>query len=459
MCGIFGISGHKEAARLAYLGLYALQHRGEESAGIVTHNGKKMFYHKGMGLVGDVFSEQAIRSLKGNVACGHVRYSTTGSSNIKNIQPFFVGHKHGNFVIAHNGNLTNSFQLKDEMERDGSIFQTTMDSEIIIHLLARSKSDAIEKRVTDALKQLEGSFSLLLMVDDLLIAARDPMGWRPLCLGKLDGSYVVASETCAFDLINASYIRDIEPGEVIFIKNDRLTSIKPFQNRRKAFCIFEYIYFSRPDSNIFGHNVYLARRKLGKELASENKIKDADFVMPIPDSGSYAALGYASRAKTAYNYGMIRNHYVGRTFIQPSQFIRDFRVKVKLNPIKDVLRNKNIIIIEDSIVRGTTSKNRVNTLREAGAKKIHMCVSCPPIKYPCFYGIDFPTRRELIAANHSIPWIRDFIGLDSLRYLSLKGMLRAMPIAPDKFCTACFTGNYPAKVPEKLSKKILEKDR
>ncbi|MDD5438837.1 MAG: amidophosphoribosyltransferase [Candidatus Omnitrophica bacterium] len=458
MCGIFGISGHKEAARITYLGLYALQHRGEESAGIVSYNGTKLVYHKGMGVVRDIFDERSIRSLRGNVAIGHVRYSTTGSSNVKNIQPFFVSHRSGNLVIAHNGNLTNMSSLRDEMEKNGSIFQTTMDSEIIVHLLAKSRADTVEKRVCEALAPLEGAYSIVLMVDDILIGARDPRGWRPLCIGKIDGAYVLASETCALDLINAAYIRDVEPGEIVLIRNGQITSLKPFPQQTCAYCIFEYIYFSRPDSNIFGKNVYLTRKRLGKELAQECPAA-CDFVMPIPDSGSYAAVGFAEQAKKPCEIGLIRNHYVGRTFIQPTQFIRDFRVKVKLNPIRDVLKGKRIAIIEDSIVRGTTSRSRVKTLRDAGAKEIHMRVSCPPIKYPCFYGIDFPTRKELIASGHTIPWIRDFIGVDTLEYLSLEGMLKAMPLAEDRFCTACFTGRYPTKIPVKLRKNMLEKGK
>jgi len=456
MCGIFGITGHKEAARITYLGLYALQHRGEESAGIVSYNGKKLMYHKGMGLVGDVFQEKDIGSLKGSIACGHVRYSTTGSSHARNIQPFYVSHRKGSIVIAHNGNLTNSMGLRDIMEKDGSIFQTSMDSEIIVHLLARSKETDTLKRVQQALSELKGAYSLVLMIDGMMVGARDPVGWRPLCIGKLDGAYILSSETCALDLIGAEFIRDVEPGEIVLIDGKELVSIRPFKRKRCAYCIFEYIYFARPDSNINGKNVYLSRKRLGKELARECPAK-SDIVMPIPDSGSYAALGFAEESGAPYEFGMIRNHYVGRTFIQPSQFIRDFRVRVKLNPIRDVLKDKEITVIEDSIVRGTTSRSRVKTLRQSGAKKVHMRVSCPPLKYPCFYGIDFPTKKELIASNRSISSIKDFIGLDSLEYLSVKGMLRSMLLPPKKFCTACFTGEYPEEVPKRISKKMLEK--
>jgi len=460
MCGIFGISNHKEAARLTYLGLYALQHRGEESAGIVVHHGKKVEIHKGMGLVGDVFTERDIKSLRGDLAVGHVRYSTTGSSSTKNIQPYFVSHKKDKIAIAHNGNLTNTFELRNEMEQDGSIFQTTMDSEIIAHLLARSGKSDIEENIAHALSQLEGAYSLVLMLGEVLIGARDIYGWRPLCLGRLDGAYVLASETCALDLIQAQYIRDIEPGEIVFIDKGNLKSINISPETlspkaRLASCIFEYIYFARPDSNIFGHNVYKTRKSLGRQLARECPA-DCDIVMPIPDSGNYAALGFSKESGIPFEVGMIRNHYVGRTFIQPSQFIRDFRVKVKLNPIRDVLKGERVVIVEDSIVRGTTSKIRVKTIRESGAKEVHMRVSCPPLRFPCFYGIDFPTKKELIASRHSIDWVRDFIGADSLEYLSLEGMLKAMPLPKNHFCTACFNGDYPTKLPKKLGKGILE---
>jgi amidophosphoribosyltransferase len=457
MCGIFGIYGHKDAARLTYLGLYALQHRGEESAGIVVYNGEKVKSHNGMGLVGDVFNEKIIKSLHGNTAVGHVRYSTTGSSISKNIQPFLVAHRKGHIAIAHNGNLVNTLQLRRGMEEKGSVFQTTMDSELIVHLIAKSEAKDKEHVVIDALSQLEGAYSIVLMLNDTLIGARDPYGFRPLCIGKIDGAYILVSETCALDLIQAEYVRDVEPGEIVFIDSKGISSINPLPQKKHAFCIFEYIYFSRPDSNIFSKNVYLTRKQLGKQLAREYPAV-CDLVMPIPDSGNYAALGFAEETRIPYEIGMIRNHYIGRTFIQPSQFIRDFRVKVKLNPIKDALKDKSIVLVEDSIVRGTTSKARVKTLREAGAKEIHMRISCPPIRFPCFYGIDFPTKRELIASNRTVESIKDFIGLDSLKYLSLEGMLKSMLLPKDEFCTACFTGNYPTDLPRKISKKMLEKN-
>jgi len=455
MCGIFGIYPHKDAAHLAYLGLYALQHRGEEASGIITRNGKKVRLHKAVGLVSDVFDEKIIRSLRGELAVGHVRYSTTGSSNIKNTQPFYVKSKIGDIAVAHNGNLTNTLDLCRELENNGALFQTSMDSEIIAHLLAHSKNKGFKDVVTESLSKLRGAYSFVLMLDGVLIGARDPFGFRPLCLGKFDGAHILASETCALDLIGAQYIRDIEPGEVLFIYKDRIESIRPPQKTPCAFCIFEYIYFARPDSNIFGYNVYMVRNKLGECLSREFPVK-ADIVMPIPDSGNYAALGFSKASGIPYEAAMIRNHYIGRTFIQPSQFLRDFRVRVKLNPVKEILAGKRVAVIEDSIVRGTTSRARVKTIRGAGAKEIHMYISCPPLVSPCFYGIDFPTKKELIAAKHSVEWIRDFIGVDSLHYLSLEGMLNSMPLAKENFCTACFTGKYPIKPPTRQSKKILE---
>jgi len=456
MCGIFGVYPHKDAAHLACLGLYALQHRGEESSGIITRNGKKVHLHKALGLVSEVFDEKIIRSQHGELAVGHVRYSTTGSSNIKNTQPFYVKSKIGDIAIAHNGNLTNTLSLHRELENKGALFQTSMDSEIIAHLLAHSQNKDFKDAVIWSLSKLEGAYSLVLMLNDVLIGARDTFGWRPLCLGKFDGAYILASETCALDLIDAQYIRDIQPGEIVFIYKDKIESVMPFKKSACAFCIFEYIYFARPDSNIFEHNVYMTRKKLGAQLAAEFPV-EADLVMPIPDSGTYAALGFSEASKIPFEFGMIRNHYIGRTFIQPSQDLRDFRVKIKLNPLRDVLKEKDVILVEDSIVRGTTSRARVKTLRQVGVDKIHMRVSCPPLKFPCFYGIDFPTKKELVASKHDIAWIRDFIGADSLEYLSLEGMLKSMPLPQENFCTACFTGKYPLNHAYHLSKNILEK--
>jgi len=456
MCGIFGMCGHKDAGELTYLGLYALQHRGEESAGIVTRRGKKINSYKTMGLICDAFGEKTKKALRGDIAVGHVRYSTTGSSSEKNIQPFVANHMNGQITIAHNGNIVNAFKLRNIMESKGSIFQTTMDSEIIAHLIARFSEKNIYKSIPGALSQLEGAYSLVLMAGDVLIGCRDPHGFRPLSLGRLKGAYVLASETCAFDLIQAEYLRDIEPGEVVFIHNGKLKSVKLPPVKKHSLCIFEYIYFSRPDSNIFNKNVYAVRKSLGRQLAKEHPVC-GDLVMPVPDSGNYAALGYAQQSKIPLEMGLVRNHYVGRTFIYPSQLVRDFRVHIKLNPVKDVLKGKRVIVIEDSIVRGTTSRMRVKTIRESGAKEVHMRVSCPPIKHPCFYGIDFPTSKELIACRHRIDEIKDFIGLDSLEYLSLEGMLKSMTLPKEEFCTACFNGVYPIPVCKKISKNILER--
>ena len=457
-CGVVGISGHKNASQLAYLSLYALQHRGEESAGIVSFDGKKVHLHKGMGLVGDLFKEPDLKKLKGTMAIGHVRYSTTGSSTVKNVQPLLINHKKGFIAVAHNGNLTNSVELRNELEDNGSILQTTMDSELIVHFLVRDHKNNYRAKVMPIVQRMEGAYSFVIMINDAIYAMRDPHGFRPLCIGKLDTAYVVASETCALDMIQAEYIRDVEPGEIVILDKNGLTSIKSPEQKNHAFCIFEYIYFSRPDSNIFTKSVYLTRKNLGRTLAREYPV-DADMVMPIPDSGTYAALGYAEESHIPFETGFVRNHYIGRTFIQPSQLIRDFKVKIKLNPIRDVLKDKRIVIVEDSIVRGTTSRGRVRALRQAGAKEIHMRVSCPPLISPCFYGIDFPTKKELIASNHTVDEIRDFIGVDSLKYLSLDGMLSSMMLPQEEFCTACFTGKYPTTICKPPSKKALEKTR
>lgn len=457
-CGVVGIHGHKDAARLAYLALYALQHRGEESAGIVSFDYKKVHLHKGMGLVGTVFNEENLKKLKGPVAIGHVRYSTTGSSITKNVQPLLINHKKGFIAVAHNGNLTNSVELRNELEDSGSILQTTMDSELIVHFLVKDQLNNYKQKIIPILSKMQGAYSFVLLLNDAIYATRDPLGFRPLCIGKIDGAYVVASETCALDMIGATYIRDVEPGEVVIIDKNGLTSLKQPPNPKRAFCIFEYIYFARPDSNIFTKSVYLTRKNLGKALAKEYPTQ-ADLVMPIPDSGTYAALGYSEASGIPLEIAYVRNHYIGRTFIQPSQLIRDFKVKVKLNPIKDVLKGKRVVIVEDSIVRGTTSRSRVRTLREAGATEIHMRVSCPPLVSPCFYGIDFPTKKELIASSHTIEEIRQFIGVDTLEYLSLEGMLNSMMLPKEEFCTACFTGNYPTTICKPPSKKALEKTR
>ena len=455
-CGVFGIFGHKDAARLTYMGLYALQHRGQESAGIVTSDGRLIREHKGMGLVSEVFNEEEILKLSGNIAVGHTRYSTTGSSNIKNTQPFLVETLSGHIAVAHNGNLTNALTLRKKLEKEGAIFQSSMDSEIIIHTIAHSKKKDFKERIKDGILQLEGAFSMALLVEDGIIAVRDLRGFRPLSLGRLDGAYVIASETCAFDLIHAEFVRDVEPGEILFITKKGVKSVYISDEKpRPSFCIFEYIYFSRPDSNIYGNSVYLTRKRQGAELAKESPCK-ADLVIAIPDSGSSAAIGYSEESGIPLEMGMVRNHYIGRTFIQPAQHIRDLSVRVKLNPIKDVVRGKKIVVIEDSIVRGTTSKARIRTLKEAGAKEIHMRVSCPPHISPCYYGIDFPTKEELIASSHTVEEIRRFIGLDSLIYLSLEGLYKAMPLAKNKFCVSCFTGKYPVLPEQGMSKFNLE---
>lgn len=451
-CGLVGIYGHKEASMLAYLGLYALQHRGEESCGIITSNGKRIFQHRAMGTVSDVFDKASLKKLNGHLAIGHVRYSTTGASTLKNAQPFVINYKKGAIAIAHNGNITNSLELRNKLEADGSIMQTNMDSELIMHLLVKSKSQGIEDSLAGVLPKIRGAYSLLMLTRKQLIGIRDPYGFRPLCIGKLGKSYVLASETCALDLINARYVRDVEPGEIVIIDESGLKSVKPFPPTRQASCIFEFIYFARPDSNIFTKNVYLTRKRLGRTLAKEHPAH-ADFIMPIPDSGTYAALGFSEESKIPIEMGMIRNHYIGRTFIQPSQHTRDFNVKIKLNPIKDVLKDKKVIIVEDSIVRGTTSRTRVKTLREAGAKEVHMRVSCPPIISPCYYGIDFPTAKELIASRYSVEEIRKFIDVDSLKYLSLNGMLKSTLLPKGNFCTACFTENYPETIKRRMNGK------
>lgn len=457
MCGIIGVSHHKEAANIAFLGLWALQHRGEEAAGIAVSDGKVINIIKKQGLVVDAFDQEALARMKGTVAIGHCRYSTTGSSTNKNIQPFMVIHKNRPIAVAHNGNLTNTAQLYRRLESEGAIFQTSMDSEIIVHLLVRNNGRSLRRWLTQTLSQLEGAYSLVFLIGDTLVGARDPHGFRPLCLGRLGRSYVLASESCALDIINARFLREVQPGEVVVIHKDQMKSFfLPHAKRaRRAHCIFELIYFARPDSHIFDDNVYEVRKRLGVQLAREHPVADADFVMPIPDSGVYAALGYAQQLGLPFEMGMIRNHYIGRTFIQPSQFLRDFRVKVKLNPIRDVLKGKKVVVIEDSIVRGTTSRSRIEVLRKAGAKEIHMRISCPPIVSPCYFGIDFPDRKELIAARTRIDAIARFIQVDSLEYLSLEGMLSVVKEAA-LYCTGCFTGRYPVAVPRRAGKQVME---
>ena len=454
-CGVCGVFGHQDAAKLTFFGLYALQHRGQESAGIVASNGEKVVIHKDMGLVSEVFTERTLEMLSGHLAIGHVRYSTTGASNIVNTQPFTVTHKGISLSVAHNGNLVNSISLRRQLEEQGSIFQTTMDSEIVIHLLARNIDRGLPEAVKETFAAIQGAYSLLLMTPDTMIAVRDPNGFRPLCLGVLDnGAHVVASETCALDLIEAEYLREVEPGEVLLINKQGVTSLFPWAPAPKRFCIFEHVYFSRPDSEVFGINVYAARKRMGEILARE-AIIDADMVMPFPDSGNYAAIGYAKVSGIPLEMGMIRNHYVGRTFIQPTQSMRDFSVKVKLNPVRSLLKGKRVIIVEDSIIRGTTGRSRVQALRQAGAKEVHMVVSCPPTRHACYYGIDFPTDSQLVAAGHTVEDVRDYIGLDSLTYLSVEGMVEATGLSRDHFCLACYTGEYIIEPDRNFSKEAL----
>jgi amidophosphoribosyltransferase len=455
-CGVFGIFGHPDASKLTFFGLYALQHRGEESAGIVASDGSRVREWKGMGLVSEVFDEQKLSALEGRSAIGHVRYSTTGSSVMKNAQPFLVSFGGLFLAVAHNGNLTNAHFLRRELESKGAIFQSTMDSEIFVHLIAHGMEKGFQGALIQALSRVEGAYSLLLMTQDQVIGARDPQGFRPLCLGALNGAWVLASETCALDLVGARYVREVEPGEIVIIDRNGLRSLKPHALKRTAFCIFEFIYFARPDSTIFGRNVYQVRKRLGRQLAREYRL-EADLVMPFPDSGNYAAIGFAEASGIPFEMGVIRNHYVGRTFIQPTQTMRDFKVRVKLNPIREVLEGKRVVIIEDSIIRGTTSRTRVQAIRQAGAEEVHMLVSCPPHRYPCYYGIDFSTKGELIACQKSVEEIRKFVGLDSLGYLSVDGLVEATGLPASAFCLACFTGDYPVPPDETFDKHCLER--
>lgn len=455
-CGVFGVYGHSEASNLAYLGLYALQHRGQEGAGICSSDGRHLHLDKSMGLVADIFSEKRLKKLPGHIAIGHNRYSTAGSSILKNVQPILANFALGPLAIAHNGNLVNAAEIREELEKEGAIFQSTSDSEVIVHLIAHSKTGDFYERVIEALRQVSGAFSLLILRERELIAVRDPYGVRPLSLGQVDGAYVVASETCALDLIGATYIRDVEPGELLIINENGLQSMKPLVAPRQASCIFEFIYFSRPDSYIFGEkNVNEMRKKFGAQLARESGV-DADLVIAVPDSGVPAAIGFAEESKLPFDFGLIRNHYIGRTFIEPKQNIRHFGVKIKLNPVRKLLEGKRVLVVDDSIVRGTTSKKIVKMLREGGgAKEVHMRISSPPTIGPCFYGIDTPTRQELIASSHSVEEIRKFITADTLAYLSLEGLKNIVPESHN-FCTACFDDNYPISFPgERLAQMEL----
>ncbi len=454
-CGIFAVYGHQEAAKLCYFGLYALQHRGQESAGIVVSDRKRVMEHKAMGLVPEVFSEEILERLTGHIGLGHVRYSTTGSSLLINAQPFRVQYAGRSLAIAHNGNLVNARRIREDLEKEGSIFQTTMDSEVVLHLIAKNLNKGLKQALVETTARVEGAYAMVIMTEDTLVAVRDSHGFRPLCLGEVNGAYVLASETCAFDLVDAQYIREVEPGEILIIDRKGLESLPPEIEARRSHCIFELIYFARPDSYVFGQNVYLFRKKQGELLAREHPL-DVDFIMPFPDSGNYAALGYSHTSGLPLEMGMIRNHYVGRTFIQPSQSMRDFGVKVKLNPVKELLKNRKVLIIEDSIIRGTTARTRIRALREIGAREVHMLVSCPPHCFPCHYGIDFTTRGELIAADQTVEQIRDFIGLDSLAYLDTSHLIQATDIPQKDLCLACFDGDYPVPIDTSFDKHCLE---
>jgi amidophosphoribosyltransferase len=445
-CGVFGIFGQPEAANLTYLGLYALQHRGQESAGIATSDGLQVREHRAMGEVADGFKQDTLDTLIGSSAIGHVRYSTAGSSRIENAQPLLIDCVHGQLAVAHNGNIVNAGELKDALLRQGSIFQTTSDTEVIVHLYARSKGATTEEAIVDAISQVRGAYSLVMLTGDSIIAARDPHGFRPLCIGRKDDAVIVCSETCALDIIGATYVRDVEPGEVLIISASGTKSIKPFPPQPLAHCVFEHVYFARPDSYVFGRSVNEVRTDFGRLLARESGV-EADVVVPIPDSGVCAAIGFAEESGMPMRMGLIRNHYVGRTFIEPQQSIRHFGVKVKLNPVRSILEGKRVVLIDDSIVRGTTSRKIVKMIKSAGAKEVHMRISCPPTISPCFYGVDTPRRAELIAATHTLDEIQKYLGADSLAYLSLEGMLSAVAPSQRSYCTSCYTGVYPIAFP------------
>ncbi len=456
-CGVFGIYGHPKAAQLTCYGLYALQHRGQESAGIVTCDRRRFHEHRGMGLVSQIFNGDTLNRLPGSVAIGHTRYSTTGSSHLRNAQPLTGNCRLGQIAIAHNGNLTNAAKVRDELEADGLMFQTSVDSEIILNLLAQPTLDGQDNNLVQTVRRVEGAYSLAIMTERELIGVRDPYGFRPLSIGRVDDAWVLASETCAFDLIHAEFVRDVEPGEIVIIDHTGLRSIQAFpDHERRAFCIFEYVYFARPDSVIADRNVYKVRVEMGRELAREHPI-DADLVIPVPDSGNCAALGYSLESGIPFEMAFVRNHYVGRSFLQPSQLIRDFDVRVKLNLINDLVKDKRIVVVDDSIVRGTTSKSRVNNLKEAGAKEVHVMVSCPPHMNPCVYGIDFPDRSKLMAANHSLEEIRQYLNADSLSYLSQEGMVKATGLPRNSFCMACYDGDYPVPYDPLVDKHIMER--
>jgi len=445
-CGVFGIFGHPEAANMTYLGLYALQHRGQESAGIAASDREQVRISRAMGYVADIFDGATLSALPGPVAIGHVRYSTAGESKLLNAQPILIDCAHGQIALCHNGNIVNAHELRDDLVQQGSIFQSNSDTEVILHLYARSKARSIEDAIVESVSQVQGAFSLVMLTKDRLIAVRDPHGFRPLALGRLGDAVVVCSETCAMDLIGATYERDVEPGEVLIISADGIRSIKPFAPAPLAHCIFEHVYFARPDSYVFGCSVNEVRTELGRVLAREHNVA-ADVVVPVPDSGVCAAMGFAEQSGVPLRMGLIRNHYVGRTFIQPQASIRHFGVKVKLNPVRSVLDGRRVVLVDDSLVRGTTSQKIVRMVRAAGAKEVHVRISCPPTISPCFYGVDTPRKSELIAATHTIDEIREFLEADSVAYLSLEGLLSAVNTERTSYCTSCYTGNYPVPVP------------
>ncbi len=459
-CGVFGIYDHPNAAEMTYLGLFALQHRGEEAAGIVSSDGKNLHLHKNIGLVNEVFNEGNLKTLPGNHAIGHVRYSTSGSSTVKNAQPYMSDYSRGQIAVAHNGNLVNARVLRDELEAYGSIFGSTSDSEIIIHLMAKPSYRTRDEALEGTSKRIRGAYSIVILMENALVGMRDPYGFRPLCIGQIGKSYVIASETCAFDLIGATYLRDVEPGEIVIADDKGLRSIQPFKNEkiRRAHCIFEYVYFSRPDSLVFGKSVGIVRENLGRELAKEHPVP-ADIVIPVPDSGNFAAVGYSMESGIPFQVGLTRNHYVGRTFINPAASQREFKVKIKLNPVKAVINGKRVIVVDDSIVRGNTAKNRVKTLREAGAKEVHMRISCPPHVSPCYYGIDFPDPSELLASRYNMEEIKKFLNVDSIGYLSIEGMLRAAGKNENQYCTACWDKVYHCPVVDEMDKYGMEKKR
>lgn len=456
-CGVFAVYGHPDAAILTYYGLFALQHRGQESAGIATSNGPDTPFrsHKDMGLVAQVFTMDTLEKIKGTRAIGHVRYSTTGSSNVKNAQPFVVDTSRGQLAIAHNGNLVNAAQLRVELEGEGSIFQTTVDSEIALHLLAKPQDSS---NPLASLRRMEGAFSIVIMGENEIIGVRDPFGFRPLAIGRLDGAYILSSETCAFDLVHAEFIREVEPGEVVIIDDNGMRSEWPFRRAKKSFCIFEYVYFARPDSMIDEMNVKEVRVQMGRELARLHPV-EADVVIPVPDSGIYAALGFSEELGIPFDLAFVRNHYIGRTFIQPTQLIRDFNVRVKLNLIGDAVRDKRVVVVDDSVVRGTTARTRVVNLREAGAKEVHLRISCPPHRHACYYGIDFPDPEKLLANQMTRDEIREYLGADSIGYLDVDGMVRATGLEKRGFCMACFNGEYPLAYDEAFDKYVMENRR